>query len=159
MSQQLLEGRVELTEAQRIQELKHENVELRHRIERLELELRQAKLTNATAASNLRQLLEPLYHALQMVFGEIDVIIPEGSAKTAAAPSERSTAVWEAWKSRLGTTPAKIIDALLTHRDLNTQQLAIATGLHRSTIPTAIYKLNKAGLINKNGGRFSLKEI
>jgi DNA-binding IclR family transcriptional regulator len=40
-----------------------------------------------------------------------------------------------------------------------TEQLSIATGLHRTTIPKLIYELNKAGLIDKSGGRFSLKQL
>ena len=40
------------------------------------------------------------------------------------------------------------------------EQLAIVTGLDRSTITrTVIFNLNKAGLINKSGGRFSLKKL
>ena len=47
----------------------------------------------------------------------------------------------------------------MLHGDMNTQQLAIAIGQHRNSIPRLIYTLNKAGLINKNGGRFSLKQL
>jgi transcription initiation factor IIE alpha subunit len=79
----------------------------------------------------------------------------------AAAPggNARVTAVWESWKSRLGGGCAKVIDALLLHGEMNTQQLAIACGCNRNTIPNLILKLNRAGLINKNGGRFSLKPL
>lgn len=135
----------------------------------LEVARAEAKLARqqvARALHNLRKQLAPLYQALQMVFGELDAAAPDtGDASTASTATsgqsldDRQKKVWDSWKSRLGITASKCIDALTTHGELNTQQLAIATGLHRSTVPTGIHALNKAGLINKNGGRFSLKQL
>jgi hypothetical protein len=67
--------------------------------------------------------------------------------------------VWENWKSRMPGAPAKVIDALLLHRDMSQQQLCIATGVPRGSMTNVISRLNRAGLISKNGGRISLKEL
>jgi DNA-binding transcriptional ArsR family regulator len=120
---------------------------------------RTAKRENARAVGKLRQQLSPLYRALQEVFGEMDEIGGEQPGDATPAQPARSSAVWESWKHRLGGGQAKAIDALLLHGEMNTTQLAIATGLHRTSIPKVISNLNKAGLINKNGGRFSLKQL
>lgn len=110
---------------------------------------------------DLRESLAPLYRALRQVFGEIEAMgITSNTPASAAAQSDsRVTAVWESWIQRLGEGPGKVIRALLLHREMNTQQLAIATGYHRTTVPTYIHKLKTAGLINKNGDKFSLKEL
>jgi chromosome segregation ATPase len=152
----------------RIEQLEREARTLRRSLADAELQASRAREDADRALSRLRTQLSPLYRALQAVFGELDAAGVTEDARTsvaasgAAVPSgadPRVAAVWEAWKSRLGGGCAKVIDALLLHSDLNTQQLAIAIGLHRTTIPALIHKLNKAGLINKNGGRFSLKQL
>ena len=109
----------------------------------------------ATSKATVR-LLSPLYKALQPVFGDME---PIADLTDAPAMPVAKSAVWDSWKSKLGASAAKVIDALLTHGELNTQQLAIAVGLHRTTIPAIIYKLNQAGLIDKHGGKFSLKRL
>jgi hypothetical protein len=118
----------------------------------------------AVLMAPLRRQLTPLYRALQSVFSELDAagVVEEtiGYASSTNNPAPpRTSAVWESWKSRMPGGPAKIIDALLVHGEMNTQQLAIATGVHRNSVPAMIFKLNKAGLLNKNGGRFSLKAL
>ena len=141
--------------------------DLRDEIRRLKAELLatrrdldHAHAEATRALSSLRKQLGPLYRALQAVFGELEAAgVDDDPTFTAEGTSPRTTAVWASWKSRLPGGPAKIIDALLLHHEMNTQQLAIATGVHRNSIPAMIYKLNKAGLLNKNGGRFSLKSL
>jgi hypothetical protein len=128
--------------------LRAENVRLRQRVNQID-----------GPAVALRQTLDPL----RAIMGEIEVIDPQpvaGAAPAAgAAPDSRSAAVWESWKQKLGGSAAKVITALQHHGEANTQQLSILTGLHRTTIPKIIYEVNKAGLINKAGGRFSLKQL
>lgn len=121
------------------------------------METERAKRESSSAVGSLRKQLSPLYRALQQIFGELDAVGVDETAQE--MPNSRMTQVWASWKQRLGEGPAKIIDALLLHGDMNTQQLAIATGYHRTSIPALIFKLNKAGLLNKNGGRFSLKQL
>lgn len=149
---------------------------LRTENQRLRRELAESESARAAAEQDarlaqssirmLRQQLGPLYRALQAIFGEIeaagveDVPMGTGAPSASAARSDaRVTAVWESWKVRLGGQCAKVIDVLLTHGEMNTTQLAIAVGTRRQNIPNLIYKLNQAGLINKNGGRFSLKSL
>lgn len=135
--------------------LRAENLRLRQRVNQVD-----------APAARLRQTLSPLYNALRAIMGEIEVIDPQvdspagqPSPASSAPVDSKNAAVWEAWKNRLPAGAGKIIDALMKHGDANTQQLSILTGLHRNSIPRSIYELNKAGLINKNGGRFSLKQL
>jgi hypothetical protein len=112
------------------------------------------------ALARLRKDLGPFHQLLRVIFGEIDSLdIEEVDAPQAPGVSSREKQVWDSWKSKLGGSAAKVIDALLLHGEMNTQQVAIAVGLHRTTIPAIIYRLNQAGLINKNGGKFSLKQL
>jgi chromosome segregation ATPase len=167
MSQPLLEVSVDPRDREirqlneQIAELEAENRDLQTSIHSLRAELDQAKRSNAKAVAGLRHTLTPLYKSLKALFDELDEVdnSAEETATQPVAADPRTLAVWKEWQQRLGTTAAKCIDALLIHKELNTQQLAIATGLHRTTIPKAIYALNKAGLISKNGGRFSLKKL
>lgn len=115
------------------------------------------KAASSRALSALRTQLTPLYRALQGVFGKMESAgIEDGSAPL---PDSRTGAIWQSWKTRLGPQCGKIIDALLLQPDMNTTQLAIAIGTHRNNITNLIFKLNKAGLLNKSGGRFSLKSL
>lgn len=137
--------------------LESEVKRLRRELVIADTEIAKAKAESTRALNALRKQLSPLYRALQAVFGELDEA-GIGDAPISSDENPRTRAVWNNWKSRMGSA-AKIIDALLLHGEMNTQQLAIATGYHRTTIPAMIFKLNKAGLLNKNGGRFSLKQL
>lgn len=150
----------------KLRELTEENTRLRDQIDDLEGQLRKERRKGEgveKGAEELRKILEPLYQGIGMIFGHIEAMgVSSSSSGTSAGGVEvnaRTKAVWDNWKQKLGDGPAKIIDALLLHREMNTQQLAIATQYHRTTIPALIFKLNKAGLLNKNGGKFSLKEL
>lgn len=154
----LLEGEVESGADARIAELEEELRETRASLSAANREVQQAKNEGARALAALRRQLSPLYRALQAVFGELDAAGTDDTS-SATAPDSRTAAIWNAWKTRLGGQCAKVIDALLVQTDMNTTQLAIAIGTHRNNIPNLIFKLNKAGLINKSGGRFSLKSL
>jgi len=172
MAQRLLEGQIEdeavaddrdvaLGEAtNEIRALRRELAEVNERAFRERRE-------SARAIAELRRQLTPLYRALQGVFGEMDAAGVESAPEPpgASAPSSvatrdpRVTAVWESWKSRLGGAAAKIIDALLLHGEMNTMQLSVVCQCRRQTVSDNIMRLNKANLIDKNGGRFSLKKL
>lgn len=160
----LLEGQIEDPQAMEIERLRGELRLARRDADDARLEADRAHEDANRALSMLRKQLNPLYRALQAVFGELDAAGVADAPETPAsqgpsvAPDARVAAVWDAWKSKMGTA-AKIIDALQVHGELNTQQMAVVVGLHRTTIPALILKLNKAGLINKNAGRFSLKQL
>ena len=152
-------------------------VELRLMIRKLESSLSDAQsekrrvedeLSKALRALQaLQRQLGPLHQALRAIFGEIEIaigdrpgdVITENIGRPMPARDNAKLKIWENWKQKLGATAAKIITALLEHGELDTQQLATVTMLHRTTIPKGIYQLNKNGLISKNGNRFSLKEI
>jgi hypothetical protein len=148
---------VEENNSSEYSDLRAENTRLRQELAQARAEVVAVRRENGQAISRLRAQLSPLYSALHGIFGEMDAI---GDSPDASPQIDgRKKAVWDSWKSKLGGSAAKVIDALLLHGEMNTQQVAIAIGLHRTTIPAIIYKLNQAGLINKNGGRFSLKEL
>lgn len=170
MPPKLLEGQVEefdVTAPPRLVELEREIRQLRRERDDALRAAERAREDADRALKALRRQLNPLYKALQAVFGELDAAgvsdEPTGApagATAAASTDPRIAAVWTSWKSKLGGTVAKGIDALLLHGELDTGQLAIAAGLDRRTITnTVVFKLNQAGLINKNGGRFSLKAL
>ncbi len=150
MSMRMIEGEVD-THDERDDEIADLKRELR--------ELRSARAVDERAVAELRRQLAPLYRALQGVFGEIDTV-DEGRPDGPVAPvtNSRTAAIWASWKSRMGNAGC-VIDALLLHSEMNTTQLAIATGRSRRTIPALIFKLKKAGLLVKNGDRFSLKSL
>lgn len=144
--------------AEMIYQLQGEVTRLRRELAIANGEIARAKTDAAKAVAGLRKQLTPLYRALQSVFGEIEAIGGD-DATAGAAPDARTAAIWQSWKGRLGPQCGKVIDALLLQSEMNTTQLAIAIGTNRRNIPNLIFKLNQAGLINKNGGRFSLKPL
>jgi len=139
-----------------IEALQQDNADLRRELSRAI----QAKRASEQGLSALRKQLTPLYRALQAVFGELDAAgVDDSGPANNATP--RVSAVWESWKQKLGTNtaPARVIDALLGHGELNVAQLKVAAKMANQTVYDAIHRLNKLGLINKNGGRFSLKQL
>jgi hypothetical protein len=106
----------------------------------------------------LRSILSPLYQGLQRVFGEIDAMGVSGEPHPAT--TVKNSGAWESWKQRMPGIPAQIIDLLMIHGELTSEQMRIHVGTKRKqSIYDATFKLNKAGLLNKNGDRFSLKEL
>lgn len=117
-----------------------------------------------TGAQALRRQLQPLYAALQQVFGEFDGL--GGTEALPAAPGAgpsvdaRTAAIWASWKQRLGPMCAKIIEALLLQPGMTNRQLAVAVGTKRiQTIYEAVTKLNKAELLTKTGDSYFLRTV
>jgi len=134
---------------------------LRSQLAEVREELRQERVKSKQAQEGVQELQEtltPLYRGLAKIFGEI-ADIGLSNEQASSSPQSNHSAVWEAWKSRLGKPCAKIIEALQLHRTMNQTQIAIATGISRGNVPTYIFRINKAGLINKNGREYSLKEL
>jgi hypothetical protein len=135
--------------------LRTENRELRNEVARLKSELHSATVQNSRAVSRLRTLLSPLFRGLQDVFGEMDVIGDTGAVQPIA-----NNPKWEFWKKRYPGRIADTIDLLLVQGEMNAKQLCSALKCDPRTLAkSVIYQLNSAGLINKNGGKFSLKEL
>lgn len=111
-------------------------------------------------AQALRKALAPFYGALRFIFDETEGMgIAEVQTQTA---SPQKSAAWESWKQKLGpgSAAAKIIDMLHVHGALDQTQIRIHLGTSRmQTVYDAVSKLNRAGIINKNGGKISLKEL
>jgi hypothetical protein len=101
--------------------------------------------------AQLRAALSPLKEGLDRIFG----ILPTSSS---IVPSKNSPA-WDDWKRKLGGQAEKAIDALLLHGAMNQVQLRIHIGCANGSTPGIVSQLWKAGLINKNGGKISLKEL
>ena len=142
-----------------VDDLREEIRQLKYDLSTAQREVSAAKRDAARALANLRKQLGPLYQALQMVFGELDAAGVEEPSAASGPVNARTAAVWENWKEKLGLGPGKVIDALLLHGEMNTSQLAIATGYNRKTVPQYVSACKAAGLINKNGQKFSLKKL
>ena len=156
MPQFLLEGQAD-TRDETILNLQIEKRNLSLEIQRLNSELDAARRENAKTISALRRQLTPLYQALRIVFGEMDAIGEDTRENAAVNP--KVSAVWESWKQKLGGKQAEFIQALLEHGSMTAIQLKVATHTGTSTVPQVIYKLNTLGLIDKNGGKYSLKQL
>jgi chromosome segregation ATPase len=129
--------------------LREENTDLQRRV-----------AEDTAPLARLRKVLEPLYRALQSVFNELESVAPAPDVAQAVPVSNHVAAAWEEWKTKLGGACASIITALQKHGSANYSQLMILIGVkRRQTVYDAILKLNKSGLIDKNGDRFSLKEL
>jgi hypothetical protein len=145
-------------------------VRLRREIAGLEQELQKAKDEAATAKlaakdavqaiRALRHQLEPFYAALKMVFGEISRVEVEGLPED-SHPGHHTSGLspkWEMLKTRLGGRQAEFID-LMAHGEMTAAQLRAAAHCDIRTAYSVIEKMKAAGLLNKNGGKFSLKEL
>lgn len=163
--QRLLEGEVvepngDASEVMRLRDLNRNLTrELNAALDENESLRKRVSLADAPIA-RLREKLAPFYKLLQAVFGDIAELAPEQASSDASPVSSHVSAAWEEWKQKMGGAAAKIITALQKHRDANVEQLCVLIGTPRKqTIYDAIHKLNKSGLINKNGDRFSLKQL
>lgn len=141
-----------------IEELKAELRVAQRRALDAERDVERIREDTGRAVGSLRQQLSPLYRALQSVFGELDAVAQDASDPERVS-GDRISPVWNAWKSKLSPACGRIIDALLVHKDLNGQQICVATQMGKNTMYGAISHLNKAGVLVKNGGRFSLKQL
>jgi hypothetical protein len=102
-------------------------------------------------------VLTPLHEGLCQLFDEMDKVAPgQGEA---APVNGKASAVWESWKKDLGGKAAEIIDALLVHGEMSVAQLRVAAKCGQQTVYDITHKMNKLGLINRNGGRYSLKKL
>lgn len=163
----LLEGEVKDPQALRIAQLETELRQARRELSDAQVDAERARADASRALSMLRRQLSPLYRALQAVFGELDAagVTDEAPSAThapetsAAGRSAKEMALWSDWKAKLPPGCGKVIDALLLHSDLNVKQLKVAAKMGENSVYQATSRLGQAGLINKNGGRFSLKQL
>lgn len=154
--QPLLEGTVDTRDAD-IEKLEDDNRDLRRQLREANAAAAGAQRQSTRAVGELRRQLTPLYEALRAVFGEMDSVAP-GEAEGPAVDGKKR-GVWESWISKLGGKQAECIKALLEHGEMTVVQLRVATHSGQQTVYDATSKLNKLGLINKNNGRYSLREL
>ena len=156
-SQPLLEGHVAPDD--RDQQL----ATLRLQLKRLDEALRLERNKNGAIEAGVRRLrsaTKPLYHALQLIHGEIDAMGVEDVSYDAPPPPASKVAAWELWKQKLPGWPAKIIDALLKHGELSSSQLVVAAQCSRKqTIYDTVSKLGRLNLVRNVGGKYSLVEL
>ena len=142
--------------------------ELRKKLQATEEELaveRVRRNTTEAGARNLKETLAPLYRALQMVFGDLDAMGLTGGHAAAGTTaesdglSEAKRAIWRSWQEKMPGRPAQFIDLLLVHGAMTHQQLKIAARGGNTTVRDTLSRLTKAGLIEKNGGKVSLKKV
>lgn len=145
---------------QQISALREEVTDLRHALAEARASAARAQRDMQHAIAALRKQLTPLHLALKAVFGELDGAgLGSTEADTGSSANGRTAAIWDSWKSKFPGKPAQIIDALLLHGQMTQSQIAIAIRSDRRNVPPMIFKLNKAGLLQKNGGVFSLKAL
>lgn len=132
---------------------------LRQQLRQLDEALRMERLKTGqmeVAMRELRHMTKPFYQLLKAIHGEIDAMVKDSATVIAPQFDQK----WEAWKQKLGvgTAPARVIDALLTHGPLNRSQLREAGELGWSTLDAATARLKNLSLIEKVGDRWNLKQ-
>lgn len=102
--------------------------------------------------AQLRAALSPLKEGLDRIFGMLPV-------SNGAVARHGNSAVWDSWKSKLTGPAGKAIDTLALHGEMTVDQLRIHLGCANRTCYNIVAELNRAKLINKSGGKVSLKEL
>jgi len=146
----------------RVHQLQQEIDDLRNQLEDAQDDLRKERQKTATMerwVSRLREALTPVYSGLQMIFGEIEATGVQGEMASASGLDPRKAAVWEDWKRKMPGIPARFIDALMLHGELSQTQLRLHAKCAQGSVAGVVSQLWKAGLINKNGGKISLKQL
>ena len=148
---------------QQVESLQRELYKRNQQLNEVEEALRQERLKSAAlerGVSRLKQALSPVYDGLRMIFGEIDAMgVGDAGVAATSGMDPRKAAVWEDWKRKMPGIPARFIDALMLHGELTQTQLRLHAKCAQGSVAGVVSQLWKAGLINKNGGRISLKEL
>lgn len=138
------------TDGSELVALREDNRRLKAELLETQRDLERAGAEAARAVRELRKLLTPIYRALQGVFGEMESFAPDG-------PSTATPEVWDEWKRRLGSGPAKVIDILLLGGEMTITGIATTGNMGKRTVYDATSKMGKAGILVNNGGKFSLR--
>lgn len=165
MSPRLLEGVIDVApdaRDQRIASLEAEVRELRRARDDAEVEATRAREDANRALSMLRKQLSPLYRALQAVFGELDAAGVTDQSPIGGANGSAGSATdprWDSWKNRLGPNCAKVIDVLLLGGEMTVTGISLTAKMGKNTVYQATSKMGQAGILVRNGGKFSLKQL
>lgn len=150
---------VDVEDSSELESLRTENRQLRRQLSDAEVRAERAGEDADRALSALRRQLNPLYRALQAVYGELDAA---GVTDMPAADTQSSRGVdprWALWKSKMPGRPSELIDLLLLHGEMSRNQLMAAMRAGKDVVRVTTSRLNVAGLLVKNGGKFSLKSL
>jgi hypothetical protein len=146
------------SQADEVTRLKREIAGLEQELEDAKAEAKSAKQAAADSVQAIRALrkaLDPFHTAIGMIYGEISRL----DAGEVDIEVNGRDVRWEHIKQKFPGKPAEIIELLLIHKNLSTGQLAAMAKADPRTITRAIFVLNKAQLLDKNGGKFSLKSL
>jgi CRP-like cAMP-binding protein len=125
--------------------------ELRDRVGKLEREARELRVLVESQAESLRLVLASIFRHISDDLGS--------SANVAATPAHGTLPSWfYAWEPKLGVTAVKCLKVLIECGPMTNQQVSMATGLSRTTVPTGLQELQKAGLVGREGNVYSLKK-
>ena len=106
----------------------------------------------------LRKVLNPLYRSLQVVFGELDAAgVTDTVSSPAGATNDGANTKWDEWKKRLDNNCARVIDALLLAGEMNVKAIMVACRMGEAKVYRSTSQMGRAGILVKNGGKFSLK--
>jgi hypothetical protein len=156
MAQMMLNGNVDNRD-HLIEDLQDQVRELQRKLIQAGNDLHRAQTGNARALGTLRNTLEPFYKVLQVIFGAIEDI---GYAEDTTGPGQAKVhPAWESWMRKLPGSPAKMIESLLTQKEMTAAQLRVTMQCRLQTVYDAATKLKGLGLITKNNGKYSLKEL
>jgi hypothetical protein len=128
-----------------IDPLVEENARLRAQVADMYRQLGQAK----GALDTIRKALEPEYRAMQRLFSEIDATV------TNAVDVSR----YDVWKASLGSGEWKLLEFFIEKKKLQAQQIGILLGKSHETCRLYRGKLQRAGLIKKEGNFYVLQDI
>jgi len=137
------------------------DIEEQLRVARREIEdLQLEKERIERSVKVLRQQLSPLHRALRAMFGEIELAVGEEDISSPASTTTNGQQVspaddarWQSYKNTFPGLRARIIDALLAHREMNIAQLSALLKAAYSSVKDAVADLAKAGAVKKEGGK------
>jgi hypothetical protein len=143
---------------------------LRREIAGLEQELRDAKdgeemakQASSDALQVIRALREsPLaqvHKVLKMLFGEISRVDAGEVTPPQVETTSRANSVWDKWIQKLGGNRGAILKSLLEHGEMTRVQLRVASQVPEGSLNGITSELYKMGLINRAGGKYSLKQL
>jgi chromosome segregation ATPase len=163
-SRPMLEGQVVTPSSDEITRLRREIAGLEQELSIAHAEnaaLRRQSSAATHALKTLKKLLSDPYKVLQVIMGELEIVeVDDDDDSNATVRRGGNDAVWDKWKSDLGGACAKIISALQERGELSASQLRVAAQTPRTqTIYDATSRMFKLGLLNRNGGKYSLKEL